>query len=302
MTKRRKILLLLAGLVLALGVFMLFIQEREPTYQGRTLTYWVVRFGESHRGGQPKDPEAEKAIGQIGAKAVPYLLKWGEYEIPEWRQRVLNCCGKHKRLAWVGASLGRAEQNRSQRANFAAMAFEVIGAVGEIAIPVLTGRLNQRNDPVVTYRTATALGCLGSAALPPLMAAMNSQDPFLHMACLDAMRYMGRDGGPAVPALVQYLSHADGQVRCGAAEALGNLKLDGGRAVPALTGALSDPYERVRSGAAWALGRFGKQAMPATPSLQRALQDKDGLVRFAATNALLQIAPEALANAPPQPP
>jgi hypothetical protein len=87
MSKRRKILLLLAGLVLAFGVYMLFIRESEPSYKGKPLSFWVeglnpspARTNRADR--SPGVPEAPEAIRQIGSNAIPYLLKWIQYEGP----------------------------------------------------------------------------------------------------------------------------------------------------------------------------------------------------------------------------
>jgi hypothetical protein len=77
MTKRRKILLLLAGLVLAFGAYLLFLRDKEPTYHGRKLSKWVLQYGS---GGAKhwSDGDPWEAIKIIGPRAVPYLLRWME--------------------------------------------------------------------------------------------------------------------------------------------------------------------------------------------------------------------------------
>jgi hypothetical protein len=70
MTKRCKILILLAGLGLMVGAYTVLIRESEPTYKGRKLSDWVRHLSFTSSWTAP-DPEAEKAISQIGSKASP---------------------------------------------------------------------------------------------------------------------------------------------------------------------------------------------------------------------------------------
>jgi hypothetical protein len=100
MTKRRKILLLLASLGLALGAYMLLTREREPSYKGRKLSQWVEDLGQMNLEGTPS-PEGQEAIRHIGATAVPYLLMWMDYDPTAWRAKLNTFCDKHCGVRWL---------------------------------------------------------------------------------------------------------------------------------------------------------------------------------------------------------
>ena len=109
---------------------------------------------------------------------------------------------------------------------------------------------------------------------------------------------MGTNALSAVPALVTCLADEDDALAIQAATALRCLRLRPDLVLPALTGRLQDPRPNIRITAAETLGSFGEPARLAVRPLMLLLHDPESDVREAATNALLEIAPEALTNAP----
>src|SRR5262245_48687478 len=79
--KRRRILLLLLGSVVAVALAILFWpREREPEYNGVSLSAWLDRTR-----GRRFDDEFAKAIDHIGTNALPILLRSVGYQIPRWK-------------------------------------------------------------------------------------------------------------------------------------------------------------------------------------------------------------------------
>jgi hypothetical protein len=286
MSKRLKILLLLAGVVLVVGAYMLLRPETEPTYQGRTLSYWVLRLSPD----EPGDSEAAEAVRQIGAKAVPFLLKWMAYERPAWMRSL-------DRLRYSAFHLQPPKDEKGWRAYGACWAFKFAGPEGKKAIPALCRLLNQPEKRNAAHRAAIALSSLGPESLPPLLLAVTNQAPEIRATCVWAFSLAASNSGPALAAIMQGLSDQDSFVRRTAARALGEIKPDPALVVPALTNAIRDPDPWVRIQAASSLILLGKEAGAAVPVLQQALRNEESLVRVEATNALLKIAPEALTNA-----
>src|SRR6185436_14560086 len=67
-----------------------FFRERESSYNGRALSDWI-KILSKRDGSDLETARAESAIRQIGTNAIPWLLKWIEYEDSprqaEWRDR-----------------------------------------------------------------------------------------------------------------------------------------------------------------------------------------------------------------------
>jgi hypothetical protein len=214
MSKRRKILLLLTGLVLALGVFMPF-RESEPSYAGRTLSEWLVRLIR-YSGSQTQiDPEAAEAIRHIGGKAVPFLVRWVGHDASTWRQDLARCCDRHKSLEWLAAFI----DGPSARAFGASEAFAFVGPEGKTAIPGLA-RLLDKSNGQRAYRAAYSLGKLGPDALPPLLAGLTNKSPEAREGCVRAIRNIGTNAIAALPALRKVFHDPDIGVRTVATNAV----------------------------------------------------------------------------------
>ena len=83
--KSRRVIVGVGGCVVAgiLGV-ALWPGEREPGYQGKKLSEWLVLRGAVLPDG-PEAKIADRAILAIGTNAVPFLLGWVRYERPAWK-------------------------------------------------------------------------------------------------------------------------------------------------------------------------------------------------------------------------
>jgi hypothetical protein len=80
----KKILIAVGCAAIAVTVLILFPSSNtEPTYDGHSPSYWV----ENCRGiGKPQE-KASEANSHIGTNAIPYLIKWIQYEEPTWKRR-----------------------------------------------------------------------------------------------------------------------------------------------------------------------------------------------------------------------
>jgi hypothetical protein len=225
---------------------------------------------------------------------------------PEPTLRVLEFARRHRWLSWLAGPLER----KLTLAGGAGLAFEFVGPERKSALPVLVQRLNR---PVARNRTslernsfaANALANFGPDGLPPLIAGLANQWPYMQSLCLVHIARTGSNATPALPALVKCLDDKDPEIRSLTARALGTLQLEPALVVPALTNALSSAIKRHLAYMppepkviADALGNFEKEAVAAVPALQQMLGDTNAGVRWSATNALRRIASEALTNAP----
>src|SRR6516165_9242086 len=93
MEKRKRLLLTLGFTVLALVLLFALTRTHEPTAHGKPLSYWVEIYSGPVIARPATAPqaraEAEAAIKQIGTNAIPFLLKWMDYELPQWKFKLL---------------------------------------------------------------------------------------------------------------------------------------------------------------------------------------------------------------------
>jgi hypothetical protein len=92
----------ITAMVLAtLGVLLWILSspgEREPVYQGKTLTYWFSDFWPG-RNPTPEKLEHDKlAVRQIGTNAIPTLLKWISAKDGPVKQKMVTWISRHP---WV---------------------------------------------------------------------------------------------------------------------------------------------------------------------------------------------------------
>src|SRR6266853_6636592 len=108
MCRRRVIIILAAGLLLAIATFAFWSAEPEPRYNGMKLSEWLARFKdppmvikwdeqnsrmiirEMRLTPGPSKEEAAEAIRQIGTNALPCLVRWVAYEKPAWKKWLLQ--------------------------------------------------------------------------------------------------------------------------------------------------------------------------------------------------------------------
>ena len=231
----------------------------EPGYKGKTLSQWLAVYGKAH-GGSPEEQQAVTAVRSMGTNAIPYLTRCIEDD--DWRVY-----------------------------QAAVEMFKVLGPDAAMAIPDLERMLLGTNEMFATL-AGSALGNIGEAALPVLMAGLTNRQYRVATDAGHGLVELGTNAKPAVPILLGQLEHPHWAYRQRAANVLGNLAIEPDAVVPALARLLRDNHKPVRFTALSGLEEFGPQAQAAIPGISRLLVDLDENLRKAATNALLRIAPE----------
>jgi len=283
------------------GLIGLLSREREPRYQGRTLSQWWVIWSDSVDGPQESPARAEEAaqaIRHIGTNAIPLLLK----QVRRIESPVGNALFD---LAWkflprpifesrIVSSVFSGGHDFDPSATF-----YILGSQAAPAVPGLTSLMYSPKNSGLAHYAAYCLAAIGKEGLPSLVAALDK--PQLP-CCREAAFLLGVKGPPftfgtnialAVPALAKRAGDKDPDLAAAAIRALGHIRLEPQIAVPALTNSLRSKDPRVRQTAIRSLARFGEAT-----SLLTALSDSDESVRRTATNCLGLIAPGTLTNVP----
>ncbi len=219
-----------------------------------------------------------KALGEIGAPAVPALISMVRTGKPKVRVRAMTAIG-------------------------------AIGPKADAALPELSLAIDDRDEEIRTA-AAEALGAVGSgpkerAAILPLLEALKDEDRIVREQAAKALSQIGartEEAIPglidamkktAVPALLESLKDEDPVVRQHAAGALGKIGASTDRVVPALIQAPRDPDRLARFRAVAALEAIGPSAAASLDDLVRLRGDPDEEVRRAAEAAIKAIKPDA---------
>lgn len=306
-SKRRKWLLILAG-GLALPNLVLFLtREREPSYEGKSLSEWVEIYARDSKANDP----ASKAIRHIGTNAVPYLLKWVSYESPKngIKKSVANLIDKlpdgikpYFLEDWTQS------RSKVERAWNSAHAFSIFREESSLCIPPLVKMMNNTNSPDAAENATCALAWIGPDAEPIFAATLADTNapaiarrniPFV----LGIFANLYRSSPHSVPLLLQCLQDTDQEVKDRAVRSLGFIgaesRANASVVVPVLTNCLRADYPlTTRYAAADSLSFYGNEARVSVPLLLNLTNSPDFQLRSRVTRTLMFIAPEVLNNAP----
>jgi HEAT repeat protein len=167
----------------------------------------------------------------------------------------------------------------------------ILGARAAEALPDVAAALQ---EPDYAPEAALALSFMGSAAVPALQEAINSNDAIVRRESLRAIGKLRErasiDPKIVIPLLLRATADPDPSVRHIAVTYLGIVRDDPDAEVAGLIKALADESAEVRQAAAAALAEYGPLAAPAIPALQKAAKDPDEDVRREAGRTLVHLA------------
>ncbi len=285
MGKKRGILLALLCLALAGGLVWMLSRPVEPAYQGKPLSAWLNDLYPQLN--EDTNQAASAAFRQMGTNVIPALLKIIQSGDPPFEDLFSE-------LNRVQSHVHFPVRERWHQRWAASRALYAMGANARPAFPTLTNLL--LHDSTATYG-ALPLAGMGSEALPPLLAALTNQSPFIRYAAARGLDEERSDLNIVVPALIARLSDRDTNVHQIAVTALGYLHAEPELAVPALMKDFPGNDPTLRLLVLIAIRQFGTNASAAIPVLVGALSDNDRMVRSTAASVLNQIDPAAAAKA-----
>jgi HEAT repeats len=190
--RRPRALSLIAALALA-GFTGFLRGETEPSFEGKTLSQWMVLLKEV-----PKDPartssdwrKAPWAVGKIGVPALPRLIEaLGDPEAPV-RLRAIRPIAVMGAVASDAAPAlaSRLDDGDAQVRQWAAVALGQIGPPAAGAVPRLAACLRDTNAPV-RQAAAAALGAIGAQeGIDPLRDATTDPNPGVQRAARLALQ------------------------------------------------------------------------------------------------------------------
>ncbi len=167
-----------------------------------------------------------------------------------------------------------------------------IGPTADSAIDRLCGCFTG-DDPMLRWHAVFALGEIGKAAVPKLRPLLESSDPQVVSAAVDALEWIGEEAGEAVEDLQRLAGTASSpllQLAC--TSALVKISGDTAAALPVIEVMLQDENQDTRKACLERLGKLTVKAREFVPLILGCLEDSAGAVRAAATLALARIEEE----------
>ncbi|HXU74987.1 MAG TPA: hypothetical protein VN794_00390 [Methylomirabilota bacterium] len=268
--KRRRLIFVLALLVVVAGVGSWLFGLWEPRYQGKSLSRWFVQYytvydAENDETGSARRAEAAAAIRAIGTNAVPFLLKECFSNEPDsaFRSNLLTSL-RHLPAPFSFPSYVRVEYIRGA----AAEALLEIRPPAEMILSKATNELAGTNR-YPRYVALFLLGTIGPGAekgVPWLVRGLQSSDPNEVVLSLRSIQNLGPAAQGALPELLGLLTN------------------------PPPTAWIQTDW--LREHAAPALASLGTNAAPAIPILKQLfLAETNYHVRTIIASALCRIDP-----------
>ena len=308
-----RVLWIALSLILTTAVIALLLSPRQPRYQGKALSQYLMAFSNDgyQISSQPPygpigvfSPSAERteaweALGHFGDEVIPVFVK-----LASARDSTLS-----RSLRWLATKVPRlnlqfptAGEKRSQ----AVSAFIRLGSRGAPAVPQLLPLLEDQSTARAAIFSLAFIEPEGDAHVLALTDVLWRFDQsVLKIDAMAALATVGRRASRAAPVLTDCLKSTNDQVSAMAAVALSRIGEKTPEAAALIAGRLSSA-SRARGYVApplemylWALGEFGPLANNALPIIAGFTNNASGRVREIAEAAIRRIEGAVEPNAPP---
>jgi HEAT repeat protein len=156
------------------------LRSREPRYQGKLLSAWLVDFDFESAHSPEK---ARQAVRTIGTNSFPILRRMLQSKDPIWTKAIIAL---DDRQSVIQVHVTRANVIRYR----AVQGYSALGAGAKEDVLALIALLDVEPSAEVRCDVATVLGGIGSeakAAIPLLWKTANAQNPGLRTSALSAL-------------------------------------------------------------------------------------------------------------------
>jgi peptidoglycan/xylan/chitin deacetylase (PgdA/CDA1 family) len=278
--KKRRLALCLSFILVLAGIFFAGSRSNDPVYQGKRLTEWLedcVPYQEASDDDlslaeRAKRQRAIEAVRQIGAKALPQLIKMLRSR-PAWIYKVDDVLENYSR-----GRIRLVSERYPSPSQLALDGFEILGSRAEPAIPELTHLMRE----VATCQEAgMALVPIGRAAVPALTQLLTNSVRYVQTEALLALGDIGRPAREVTPILERIVTNSVHPLAGMAMRVLAEVNDTPAKFVPLFNARLNDPI--FDGDAAFALARSGPDGLP---PLLEALTNQSARIRSLAVAAL----------------
>jgi HEAT repeat protein len=239
-----------AGLLMTL---MIWLVNREPVYQGRTMSEWFNRGLAS--------PTNMEEFGPIflkfGDPGCAYLARQLTSEVSKWKQKAVDWGNRFATL------FGLRQFRRPEVGERRRLACRLLGYFGGRAAPRLVATLAEKSaeNRLDAIRAMAELGPSAADEVGPVLIGLlkDPSEPIVYEAItsLGMVQYRPE---VVLPLLVPLLQHSNTRMRVEASYAIGSYPPMPELTLQPLSGALGDSDSVVRGNSMRALSKMGKRA------------------------------------------
>jgi len=261
---RKRYAILFATIILAFvaGLAWRLSLPREPTYQGRPLSYWLEGYSTADIS-ETSQQSADTAMREIGTNAIPTPLRMLQEDDSHLKLKFFSVVEKQHFI--------KIHHLPASEINYRGMkGFQILGANAKGAVPALIKIYEAEDSRASGGFAAVSLGAIGPSAkeaIPVLLKRMSRTNILDRVLTMQVLGMIHSEPEITVPVLIKHLND--------------NVYMGGHRYTPT---------------AIEALGHFGTNALEAVPALIQMLDDADPTLRNRIISALQEIDPQAAAN------
>ena len=158
------------GTLICVAVFR--PSEKEPRYNGRSLSTWLALYdGVKTVEDGHYYQEGDQAVHAIGTNALPFLVQWIRHEPPFWLDAARTVIPQAISDTRLVRPLIYGPGNERRRN--ALHGFRILGTNAAPAIPALVALMLDTNRSTTARSAIMALSMIGAPAVPSMLAGLS---------------------------------------------------------------------------------------------------------------------------------
>lgn len=303
LTQRLLLWVALPVLLMALAVWSW--APREPSWEGRSLSEWLIdlepdRNGKMGAVGEQNATAAKLAIRGMGTNCISFLLRRIDYLEPTWLDRLVAKLEAQLRNHGVRIPWKTAEPDHlGERMNAIILAMNALGHEAAPIVPQLQGWLASDNEDK-GYAAAGMLPYIHPEGTAVLISAYTNPAMPARFTIRLALPHAARMHPEVMPVFLGMASHPHPAIREDTSFLLQNCEKHAPLVLPVLIRLLGDPVSSVRETTIHTLTHFKADVSAAVPALMALTTDPDPEISSKAKALLLKI--KAQSATPPSAP
>jgi hypothetical protein len=269
MRKRRRRLVWIVGITVAILAGGFVLRKTGPSFEGEGIYYWSLRMHDPRQSAE-EQAKAQEAARKLAPRSMATLLAWLRESEPAYSEP-----GYVKAVKWLlswqhSVTVIASVPYQPSRPGLAYQLFMEMGSGAEPAIPALIELLRDK-DTEISGKACMILANIGPASIPKVAQLLASTNEMTRAMAAATLGVMGPQARSVAPDLQRMLAEKSNVIRLAAACALVKIETDPRPVIPVLLDCWKQSDFEGRDSALDALGQLKDRALPAVPQLTNLL-------------------------------